>query len=257
MTRPICMPPARCCSSSSPGSRSSSRTPSTGILEQHLRSSRPDPRAVAPERAIPDELAAICMRAVCLRAGPPIRIRGRVCGRARRRAGLPPTSAPPLGRAGATPSRDCRRAAAGTRTPAASAECSPDSLGSAMGRYSLAAGEDRSSGEHLTSSGNPTFWMLQELERDAAAAMTRRRWAQAIEKLRQGLDAAAELVRSGERELGAAAQSGLRPSLGRGASKGRQGHGGDRRSPKRARARTARRARPRAPPRGARHETLH
>ena len=75
-----------------------------------------------------------------------------------------------------------------------------------MGRYSLSPGDDRPSGEHLTSSGNnPTFWMLQELERDAASAITKRRWSQAIEKLQRGLDAATELVRSGERELGAAA----------------------------------------------------
>jgi serine/threonine protein kinase len=175
------------------------------ILEQHLRPSRPDPRDVAPERAIPGELAAVCMRAVAFEPGERFEDADAFAD-ALAAALVAPASAPPLSRTGVT-----LPAKAAVPPPSEPAHRPPMQSapqvrsGPPMGRYSLGAGEDRSSGEHLTSSGNPTFWMLQELERDAAAAMTRRRWAPAIEKLRQGLDAAIELVRTGERELGAAA----------------------------------------------------
>jgi len=176
----------------------------TGILEQHLRSFRPDPRAVAPERDIPDELTAVCLRAVAF--DPSERFEDAdAFADALAAVLVAPSSTPPLGRAGAN------LAAKSAEPPPELAHRPPLQSapqirsGSPMGRYSLSAGEDRPSGEHLTSTGNPTFGMLQELEREAASAMTRRRWTQAIEKLRQGLQAASELVRSGERELGSAA----------------------------------------------------
>jgi serine/threonine protein kinase len=171
------------------------------ILEQHLAPSRPDPRSVAPERAIPEELAAVCLRAVAFESSERFEDADAFAD-ALAAVLVAPSTTPPLGRQAATkvaepPSEPAHR------PPLQSAP--QVRQGSPIGRYSLSP-DDRPSGEHLASSGNnPTFWMLQELEREAASAMTRRRWSQAIEKLRRGLDAAVELVRSGDREIGAAA----------------------------------------------------
>src|SRR5262249_3494335 len=78
----------------------------------------------------------------------------------------------------------------------------------------LGAGEDRGSGEHLATNSSPKMLALQDLDREAAAAMTRRKFAQAVEKLRTGLEAAAELIRSGEVALGAAASRAFARRLG-------------------------------------------
>jgi tetratricopeptide (TPR) repeat protein len=66
-------------------------------------------------------------------------------------------------------------------------------------------GEDRDSGELPTAVREPAIRMLQELVREATLAMTKRQWKQAIEKLKLGLDTAAELSARGQPELGATA----------------------------------------------------
>jgi len=58
------------------------------------------------------------------------------------------------------------------------------------------------------------FWLLQELEVEAAAAMAGRKWPLAIAKLREGLRLAGDLAAAGETELGSAALTAFGRKLG-------------------------------------------
>jgi hypothetical protein len=84
-------------------------------------------------------------------------------------------------------------------------ESAPQFRSSPVGRYSMTPVDDRISGVRFVTSNEPTFWALQELEQEATFAMARRRWKEALEKLRRGLEAAALLEKGGQREIAAAA----------------------------------------------------
>ena len=185
----------------------------TGILEQQLHAPRPDPRVVAPEREIPDELAAVCLRAVAL--DPRARFEDAdAFADALASAISAPPSRPP---GDTTPPRQPAEPAA--HEPALPSDLSHGSIPrpplqsgpgirsiTPTGRYSHRPGDDdRVSGERSARSHGSNFWVIQDLEREATTAMASRRWEQAVEKLRAGLQMAAQLVDSGEVELGAAA----------------------------------------------------
>jgi serine/threonine protein kinase len=197
-----------------------------GILDQQLHAARPDPRVVAPDRAIPDELAAVCLRAVALDRSARFEDADALADAVAAALAAPPSRPPRASMAMSTapaspgavsvsvsvepPAPPSERRAPPSAPPSERLPRPPLQSGpqmrsiSPVGRYSLRPNDDRPSGEHANP-GEPSFWVLQELESEATLAMTRRRWKVAIEKLRHGIDAATALARDGQPELGAAA----------------------------------------------------
>ena len=179
------------------------------ILHQQLRAFRPDPRVVAPERTISDDLAALCRRAIAFEARERFE-EADAFADAVAAVLAAPASSPPRHEPTSSPVASGLAATNGPAMPSPAQRVAPE-VTTPTGRYSLDSDGDRLSGERLR---DPGFWVLQDLEREAAVAMTKRRWKRAIEKLRAGLDAASELVRTGEVDLGAAAHTAFGRRLG-------------------------------------------
>jgi serine/threonine protein kinase len=183
----------------------------TEIFSKHLTAPRPDPRSVAPDRVIPEELAVLCRRSVAI--DPSERFEDADAfadALASAVTSVPNRPLPPPSSPHSAPISPESESAARRQL-----ESGPEIHStSPAGRYLHREGEDRVSGVHPAKADAPMFWVLQDIELDATVAMTKRRWKEAAAKLKHGVELANSLVKTGEPELGAAALTAFGRRLG-------------------------------------------
>jgi tetratricopeptide (TPR) repeat protein len=175
----------------------------TAILAMQVEAPRPDPREVAPDRAIPDALAELCLRAVALDPAERFADADAFADALSAAVTAPSGVSSNAPSSEASSGRPMMRSAPQIRSPLPGA------------RYSLTARAETASGEFACpENGALNLQVLQQLQHDAHLAMTKRRWNDAITALGRGLELAASLLESGQTELGAAALRSISRRLG-------------------------------------------
>lgn len=185
------------------------------ILQQQLGAPRPDPRSVAPERSIPDEIAEICLKAIDLdpakrfqtaeefadavHAVLPVAESGRVSNVPHvSKRPQPPTSAAPTPPSASIPVKiqsEPLQIAPSIASPA------PSSTPPQSHRYRWSV-------------ANIGFEDFQELEHRSAEALKKGNVDVAVDLLKEGIDLARSVLRAGDSELGTAAWTSFARRLG-------------------------------------------